>query len=307
MAASGGYRLELIRRFDPSQCAAFARKRDALLVAAPTEEGYELELLDLKKFKRLGHATIEDFAVLAPVGEGHALVVFPIGSAGKGYDQRMEVRRLKDFGIVASFVEEMPGNLAASPDGTHVVVAHDFGAMNVRDARTGELIYEYASRGVGGVAYSRDGALLAAQEFAGSLKIFDAADLQQGPLRSATVGRGAVRIAFHPQRPLVASAGKTAIKLVDAETGKVTASIKTTKRESRDSVGRITFSPDGRLLVTSTFSEGVVGLWDVEGGEFLGHVLEPDAPLNGVEFDARGEYLLISSYEAAELYAFSRG
>ena len=43
-----------------------------------------------------------------------------------------------------------------------------------------------------------------------------------------------------------------------------------------------------------------------EGAEFIGHVLELGAPVNGLEFDARGEYLLVSSYEAAEVYAFAR-
>ena len=40
-----------------------------------------------------------------------------------------------------------------------------------------------------GVAYSGDGALLAAKEFAGSLKIFDANEYSAKPLRSAAVGQ----------------------------------------------------------------------------------------------------------------------
>jgi WD40 repeat protein len=305
------YELELVRRFEPSQSAAFVRNGDALLVASgPARGGYELELFDLKKLRPLARASVEKFASLARAGDEHALVLFARGSAGGGASrdkQRVEVRRLKDLAASASFIEEKPGSLAVHPDGTRVAVAHDFGSLKVWDARAGELTFEFKSKGFGGVAYSHDGALLAAQEFAGALKIFDAAAPQDGPLRSTAVGGSALQIAFHPRRHIVAAGGKNAIKFVNADTGKVTASAKTTKREARDSIGRVSFSPGGELLVTSTFSEGVVGLWDVEEAEFVCHLLEPDAPVNRVEFDARGEYLLVSTYEAAELYAFVRG
>jgi hypothetical protein len=57
--------------------------------------------------------------------------------------------------------------------------------------------------------------------------------------------------------------------------------------------------------VASTLSGGAVGLWNMEEAGFMGHLLESEDPLNGVEFDARGKYLLVSSYEAAELYSIA--
>jgi len=62
--------------------------------------------------------------------------------------QMLEVRNLKDFGLVTSFVEEKPGPSRPTRTG-RIAAAHDFGGLNIRDARTGELVHEYASKGVG--------------------------------------------------------------------------------------------------------------------------------------------------------------
>jgi WD40 repeat protein len=304
----GSYKLESVRRFEPAMNAAFVRKDDALLVAARGESEYTLELLDLRKLRTLLRASVPDLASMTRVGDKGVLLKRKRDLEGAEEDkskQTLEVRNLKDFGLVTSFVEEKPGNIAAHPDGTRIAVAHDFGGLNIWDARTGELLHEYPSKGVGGVAYSGDGALLAAKEFAGSLLIFDANEFSAKPLRSAAVGRGEVQIAFHPRRHVLAAAGKTAIKIVDVDTAEVTASVKTTKKESQGGVGHMAISPDGKLLVTSSLSRGAVGLWDVEKAEFIGHIMELNRPVSAVDFDAEGGYLLIATYKAAELYAVS--
>jgi WD40 repeat protein len=304
----GGYKLESVKRFEPAMNAAFVRKGDALLVATRGKSEYTLELLDLRKFTTLARASVPDLATLRRVGDQGVLLKRKRDLEGPEEDkskQTLEVRNLKDFGLVTSFVEEKPGHTTAHPDGTRIAVTHDFGGLNIWDARTGELLHEYASKGVGGVAYSGDGALLAAKEFAGSLRIFDANQLSAKPLRSAAAGRGEAEIAFHPRRHVLAAAGKTAIKILDADTTEVTASIKTTSKERQGAVGHMSFSPDGKLLVTSSLSHGAIGLWDVEKAAFIGHMMELNRPVSTVEFDAEGKYLLIATYKAAELYAVS--
>jgi len=304
----GGYRLKSAKRYEPAMNAAFVRKGDALLVAARGASEYTLELLDLRGFKSLARAAVPDLAALWRVGDQGVLLERQRDLERAEEDQSkqtLEVRNLKDFGLVTSFVEEEPGHITAHPDGRRIAVAHDFGGLNIWDARTGELLYDYAWKGVGGVAYSGDGALLAAKEFAGSLRIFDANQLSAEPLRSVAVGRGGVEIAFHPRRHVLAAAGKTAIKIVDADTAEVTASIKTTNKERQGSVGHMAFSPDGNLLVTSSLSHGAIGLWDAENAEFIGHTMELNRPVSAVEFDAGGSYLLIATYQAAEIYAVS--
>lgn len=306
----GGYKVELVKRLEPSLGATFVRRGDALLVARDAEAGaYELELFELDGLKSIGRAPVEGVTAVARVGEKAVLLNVRPGSLERGASRRqrkLEVRDLKDFRVLTTIVEDKVGNIAASPDGSQIAVAHDFGALNIWDAGTGELLSEYASKGVGGVAYSHDGALLAAKEFKGDLKIFDATKPGEKPLRSVAAGSGEAQIAFHPREHVVAAAGKSAIKIVDADTAKATASIKTTKKESQGAIGHMAFSPDGKLLVTSTLSGGVVGLWDVDEAEFIGHVLESEEPLSGVEFDATGKYLLVSSYEAAELYSVAK-
>jgi hypothetical protein len=301
----GGHKLESVKRFEPAMNAAFVGKGDALLIITNGESEYTLELLELRKFKTLARAPVPDLASLTRVGEHGVLLTRERDFEGPEEDifkQTLEVRNLNDLGLVTSFVEEKPGHIAAHPDGMRIAVAHDFGGLNIWDARTGALLHEYASKGVGGVAYSSDGALLAAKEFAGSLKMFDANELLAKPLRSAAVGRGEAEIAFHPRRHVLAAAGKTAIKIVDADTAEVTASIKTTSKERQGAIGHMSFSPDGKLLVTSSLSHGAVGLWDVEQAEFIGHAMELNEPVSAVEFNADGRYLLIATYEAAELY-----
>jgi WD40 repeat protein len=126
------------------------------------------------------------------------------------------------------------------------------------------------------VAFSNDGALLAAREFKGVLTIFDG-QRPGKPIRSAQVS-GEGDVAFHP----------------------------TAKKKSKDPMGRLAYSPDGKLLVTATLSTGVVGLWDMEKGEMLGEAFELKAPMARVEFDATGELLLLSSYEGAEIHSIAK-
>jgi WD40 repeat protein len=307
----GEYKLDLARRIEPSLGATFVRKGDALLVARETEDGgFEIELIQLvDKSKPHARTAVEGVTAVTRVGEEAVLLKIRPDRRDKTANRnqrKLEVRGLNDFRVITSIMEEKPGYITAHPDGAQIAVAHDFGPLHIWDAGTGQLISKYVSKGVGGVAYSNDGALLAAKEFKGALKIFDATKPGEGPLRSTAVGSGEAQIAFHPRQHVVAAAGKNAIKIVDADTARVTASIKTTKKESQGAIGQMGYSPDGKLLVTATLSDSVVGLWDTEKAEFIGHVLELGTPLSGVEFDARGEYLLISSYEAAELYTISR-
>lgn len=303
----GGYKLDLVKRIEPSLGATFVRKRDTLFVARETEDGgYELELIELKGCKPLGQASVDQVTAVTRVGEEAVLLTIRPERRDKTVNRsrKLEVRRLEDFGVITSIMEEKPGNITAHPDGSQIAVAHDFGDLNFWNARTGELISTYSSRGIGGVAYSHDGSLLAAKEFAGALKFFDATDPGKKPLRSVTLGRESA-ITFHPQELLVAAADKQAILIVDASTAKVRTSIKITKKESHGTIRHMAYSPDGSLLVTATRTDNVVGIWDMDQAEFIGHIRELETPLSGVEFDAQGKYLLISSFEAAELYAIA--
>jgi len=298
----GRYKVDRIKRIEPSLGATFVGKRDALLVARETDDGYELEVIQLKGFKSVGRAPVEGVVAVTRVGEEAVLLKArpERGKTANRDERRMEVRSLKDFHVSASFVEDRPGYVAAHPDGTQIAVAHDFGPLHIWDTGTGEMLSKYGSKGIGGVAYSHDGSLLAAKEFAGALKIFDAGKLAQ-PLRSVAVG-GEAQITFHPDKPVVAAAAKNAIKIVDASTAEVTLSIKTTKKESQGAIGHMAYSPDGTLLATAILNGGVVSFWDMDKAKFIGHMLELDTPLSGVEFDAEGKFLLVASYEAAEIY-----
>jgi hypothetical protein len=67
----------------------------------------------------------------------------------------------------------------------------------------------------------------------------------------------------------------------------------------------MSFSPDGKLLATSSLRQGAIGLWYVEKSEFIGHMMELNEPVSGVELGAEGTYLLIATCEAEKLYTVS--
>ncbi len=302
----GSYTVKLAKRLD-ALGATFVRSGNALLVARLGEEGFELELIDLPDFKTVRRETVDGVAAVTRVGENKVLLMLPAEPPEKGtkkYPQSFELRSLHDFSLLTTFVEEKPGAVAASPDGRLIAVAHDFGNLNIWNADTGNLVSEYAAKGIGAVAFSPDGALLAAREFAGALSVFDGRR-PETPLRSVKVSAES-QMAFHPARHLVALAHMNAMTVVDADTAKVSTTIKATKRKSKDPIDPVAYSPDGKLLVTATSTDGIVGFWDMERGAFLADALALKAPMNRVEFDSTGKLLLLSSFEGAEIHSIGK-
>jgi len=293
------YKLELAHRIESTSGATFVGKKDTLLVARVSGEGqYELELLQLKGFQSILRKPVEGtVATVARAGDNWAMLML----RGEGRQRIFELRTLKDLKPAGRIVEERPGYAEAHPDGSPVAVSHDFGGLNVWDAKTGKQTASYDAKGIGGIAWSQDGALLAAKEMTGSLKIFDSANIGKKPLRSVKLG-GDPAIAFHPSETIIAAAEKTAIHIVDAATGKEQTAIARTK-ESGGTIHRITFSPDGGLLVTSSLQPYVAALWDVKKNEFLGKIRDFEVAIAAVDFDATGKYLLVASFADTEIYS----
>ncbi|MBI5624985.1 MAG: caspase family protein [Elusimicrobia bacterium] len=155
-----------------------------------------------------------------------------------------------------------PWDARFSPDGARLAVAIE-GEVRLFDTRTWEETGRMRSPdSVGGfrtVAFSPDGRTIAAGQWDGPIRLFDAAS---GGLKTTLSGHksGANRVAFSPDGELLASGSddKTA-RLWDLSSGKERAVLASHTKD----VNAVGFSPDGAKLATGG-SDGKVLLYEVK-------------------------------------------
>jgi WD40 repeat protein len=153
-------------------------------------------------------------------------------------------------------------SIAFSPDGTRLTTAGGgYGLVQVWDAVGGKVLLTIETDfNVADVAFSPDGTRLAAGGMTG-LKLWDAAtgqELASLPTRARMVNS----VAFSPDGKLLAAGGSwdRQAEVWDLATGRRLFTVRT------GGVTRLTFSPDGRWLVTAS--------WDDRGGRSLGDTVE---------------------------------
>jgi WD40 repeat protein/tRNA A-37 threonylcarbamoyl transferase component Bud32 len=151
--------------------------------------------------------------------------------------------------------------VAFSADGHRVAGSGDDNAVLVWDADTGAELFRCPALpdGLGAVAFSRDGRLLAAA--AGShVVVRDAATGR--PVHALAGHAGPVTgVAFSPDGKLLASSSRDqTVRLWDVADGEEAAVL---RGHSGDVTG-VAFSPDGKTLVSSGEDDSI-RLWDVDG------------------------------------------
>src|SRR5262249_52449336 len=115
-------------------------------------------------------------------------------------------------------------------------------------------------RRVYAIAFSPDGKLLASgshdprklPRFPEEIRLWDPATGK----RLGRITKAGYQIAFSPDSKLLASAGEDGIHLLDPAAGK---KISTFERSYRHIITSLAFSPDGKLLVSSTFAPPSAG------------------------------------------------
>ncbi len=148
-----------------------------------------------------------------------------------------------------------------SPDGSFLAAhaANPTGTVRVWNTGSGRLVLELADGYSDYLAFLPGGTALAVEK-AGAFELWSLPDGKQ--LRTLEVAGDAGPFAFSPDGTLLALSAGELIQLWRVSDGELLATL----TGPLGWVGSVTFSPDGRFLVTGS-EDGTVRLWGVPAGK----------------------------------------
>jgi WD40 repeat protein/serine/threonine protein kinase len=144
-----------------------------------------------------------------------------------------------------------------------------------------------------------DGDRIASADEDGLVKVWD---VQTRQVKAEFTGHEEIRglrgpvfcVAWHPKGHLIASAGLDTVRAWDARTGREVFRLPAAQGKIALPYQAVTFSPDGRYLVTGR-GDGAVQIWNGETGQEAGTLGTHKQAIRGAVFSRDGEHLASAS------------
>ena len=217
-------------------------------------------------------------------------------------DRKVNLTDVSSGEVVATFPAPNPvHSLALSPDGLRLAFGDTLGNVFLWALSTRKQIWSVRahSERPDGMVFSRDGTMLASASPDGSLKLLRVVDghtlqawrLPGQKLRCPAISPDGRRLTVARNEAAKASQ-RADITLWDTGTGDKVLSLQALSNQ----VYAITFSPDGRWLVTGG-EAGLVQQWNAANGELVGTLALHSNLVDAVEFSADGRLLASASLE----------
>ena len=155
-----------------------------------------------------------------------------------------------------------------NPDGKRIVSAHSDGTIRVWDSVTGEKLKELRAldHPLLSMAASSDGRRVVSGSLDKTVKVWDTETFEEIRTIRGHKEPPICAVAVSPNAKLIASSawGEKVLRVWDAQTG----SELMTLGDRKSDIERITFSPDGKHIISGD-NEGDVKIWDATTGEVL--------------------------------------
>ena len=193
--------------------------------------------------------------------------------------------------------------VAFSPDGKRIVTGSDDSTARVWDATTGQQLFTLTGHAaqVRAVAYSPDGKGLVTGSVDQTAKVWDAITFHEQVTIKAT---DAIRsVAFSPDgKRVVTSSGtrsewdvwnsgeETTAKVWEVASG----ALLLTLTGHGNSINAVTFSPDGRTILTGSW-DNTAKVWDAASGKELHSLRSHSAPILSVAFSPDARWIVTGS------------
>jgi RNA polymerase sigma factor (sigma-70 family) len=186
--------------------------------------------------------------------------------------------------------------LAFDPKGRWLYSTGWDGSIRRWDTATWKEKLVPADTATGTMTLSPDGRIIV---WEGDGGVFHVSDAVTGKKLRTLPGNpaGVTQLAFSPDGSILAAAGHDmSVQIWDMVAGKVQRQWLWNKgKDPHASPERMAFTPDGKLLATSSFRSGEVILWDVQTGKRHGQVQHME--VYGVAFSSDGSTLVTSGWD----------
>ena len=194
-------------------------------------------------------------------------------------------------------------NVAYSPDGSKIATVFNKGKIAIWDAATGRIITKLAGHGdksIGGIVFSSDSRrLVSFYTFESAIRIWDATS---GTLTRSISQENVGSASFSPDGSHIAGAyyvlgsNDDVIKIWNTANGSEIRTI----AEQTSSIRSITYSPNGRQILTAT-NEGI-RVWDAGNGQRI-RIIDSETRYERAIFSPNGRYIAAYINRRNSVYA----